>query len=178
MIGLLFFFALACTALLPNAGSPQKTDTKEPSPTRTTAPLGYAKSNPVPLRKDFIIDEMSISVAYVVSPADQMMEVASSYNPSPDPGNRYIFVNLSVVCKKAKDPCHMSGYEFGVWDSVGAPHSPETFVIGVTGLFDPYDFRAGSTKSGFLVFQAPLDDNRLVMKYSGYSQEIFFALYE
>jgi hypothetical protein len=120
---------------------------------------------------------MIIVVKGVISPADDKVLQANMFNPTSEPNMRYIFVDISVTCKKATDDkCIILGYEFSVIDTNGVTHDME-FIAGVSGKFEGGEFYGGATKTGYFIFNVPKDDNGLIMKYSSVISEAYMSLY-
>ncbi len=165
--------SLACGSPTPEVTVPeQESNTSEeapaPAPAATEAPkpLGSARSNPAPLGSEVAISNMTIVVTEVVAPANNIVAEGNMFNSTPEPGNEYIFVNISVMCTKSADEtCNLSGFEFSLIDSAGITHDAEIFIAGVSGLFEGGEFYGGSTKTGYLPFLAPESDLSAIIKF-------------
>jgi len=168
VITLLFIFILACSGSTPEVKLPNQSTTQtQGQPTNSSKPIGSARSNPAPLGSEVTIDNMAILVKEVVSPADDIVVKGNMFNSTPDPSSRYILVNILVTCKKSTDDkCNLLGFEFKVIDTSGVSHDVE-FVAGVAGEFEAGEFYGGATKSGYLPYMVPKNDNGLILIYSG-----------
>lgn len=182
--------SLACGSVsspqvtLPEATSPSQ-DTQpvevQPTsmpPTEAAKPLGSARSNPAPLGAQVSVDNMTFMITEVVAPANDIVREGNQFNSEPEPGQQYIFVNISATCDKGTDDtCNIGGFEFSLIDSSGITHDTELFVAGVNGLLEPGDFYGGAAKTGYLVFLAPEGDEGLILKYEAlFGGEAYFAL--
>lgn len=169
---------------LPEATSPsQDTQSVEEQPTsipptEVPKPLGSARSNPAPLGAQVSVDNMTFMITEVIAPANDIVREGNQFNSEPEPGQQYIFVNISTTCDKGTDDtCNLFGFEFSLIDSSGITHDAELFVAGVNGLFEPGEFYGGATKTGYLVFLVPEGDESLILKYEAlFVGEAFFAL--
>jgi hypothetical protein len=196
---------LACASTTPEVKTPtqpqsgnqeasptlSQTESQETSPTQELSanpttppatdapkPLGSARSNPAPIGSEVNVDEYTIKVTDIVVPADAIVKKGNSFNSKPEPGNQYIFVNTAATCNKSTDEsCSLAGFEFSLIDSAGIAHDPEIFIAGVDGLFEPGEFFGGATKTGYIPFIVPIDDTKLILRYSGIlGSDAYFAI--
>jgi hypothetical protein len=123
--------------------------------------------NAVALGSEAAVDDMSIVVTEIVSPADEIVAKGNKFNATLEPNSVFIMVNTTVTCKKAaSEKCLLVGNEFKVIDSAGVFHR-HVYTLGVDGIFIPGEFKGGAVLKGYLIFQVPVGDNKLVMRYSG-----------
>ena len=162
---------------LPSEGATQPVVAPADTPTEIPKPLGSARSNPAPVGAEVVIDDMAIKITEIVAPANDIVAAGNQFNTVPEAGNIYIFLNLSITCNKSTDAtCSILGFEFSVIDSGGITHDSEFFLAGVSGLFESGEFYGGATKTGYVAFIVPEGDTGLIMKYSNFISEAFFAL--
>jgi hypothetical protein len=181
---LLFFFLLlliiscTCSGSTPVVNPPDQSGQQEQNQsTNPQKPLGSARSNPAPIGYEVTIDNMVIVVKGVISPADDTVIQANMFNPTSEPNMVYIFVDISITCKKTTDEkCSILGFEFSVIDSNGVSHDI-AFVAGVSSEFEGGEFYGGATKTGYFIYNVPKDDNKLILEYSSIISEAYLALY-
>jgi hypothetical protein len=157
-------------------------DGNTPAPAQTTIPAKTSASpaiNAVALGSEADADGMAILVTEVVSPANDIVAKGNKFNATLEPNSLFIMVNITVTCKKtAAEKCLLVGNEFKVIDSSGVFHR-HVYTLGVDGIFIPGEFKGGEALKGYLIFQVPVGDDKLVMRYSGNTGgEANLALYK
>ncbi len=121
----------------------------------------------VSLGSEATADDMSIVVTEVVSPADDIVAAGNKHNATLEPNSVFIMVNVTVTCRKAAaEKCLLVGNEFKVIDSAGVFHR-HVYTLGVDGIFLPGEFKGGEALKGYLIFQAPIGDKKLILRYAG-----------
>ncbi len=133
-----------------------------------TKPLKTAAAvSGAPLGSEAAADDMSIVVTEVVSPADRIVAAGNKHNATLEPNSLFIMVNVTVTCKKAAaEKCLLVGNEFKVIDSAGVFHR-HVYTVGVDGIFLPGEFKGGDALKGYLIFQVPIGDKKLILRYAG-----------
>jgi hypothetical protein len=178
IILLLLIISCTCSGSTPMVNPPDQSNQQGQSqPTNPEKPVGAARSNPAPIGYEVTIDNMAITVKGLISPADDTVKQANMFNSTSEPNMIFVFVDISITCKKATDDqCSVLGYEFSVIDSNGVDHD-NAFAAGISGEFESGEFYGGATKSGYFVYNVPKDDNKLILKYSSFVSEAYLALY-
>jgi hypothetical protein len=153
------------------AAPPAATATERPAPTPTTAPLGSSRSNPAPVGAEVTINDMTMKIIEVTRPADDIVAAGNMFNATPEPGNEYIMVTISVVCNKSSDvTCQLNSYlDFKLTGSSGSVRDPE-IIVGVAGLLgDPLEdtefFGGATVTGGTSIFEVAQDETDLILIY-------------
>ena len=120
-----------------------------------------------PLGSEATADDMAIVVTEIVSPADTIVAAGNKHNATLEPNSVFIMVNVTVTCKKAAaEKCLLVGNEFKVINSAGVFHR-HVYTLGVDGIFLPGEFKGGEALKGYLIFQVPIGDKKLILRYAG-----------
>ncbi len=103
------------------------------------------------------------------------------FNPTPEPGNEYILVKVTITCNAASsDKCSLFPMtELQIVTSPGVLIQPTLFVAGMTGMMEPSQQLFGGAKiSGGLVYSVPKNDSGLILSYDSIfpSYQAFLAL--
>lgn len=144
--------------------------TPEPSPTfalPTVTPTSTLPPfEPVAPGEEGWANGMAMRVEGLTRPADAIVERSNSFNPSPGPGQEYIFVELAITCEKSEgETCLYS--PLINFDLLGdaARYVPQVIMLDVPGLLEGGEIAAGERVSGDLVFVIDQDETDLVLMY-------------
>ena len=156
--------------------SPTNTPTTRPTP---TAELGTRRDNPAPVGSTVTVDDMELAVISILRPADSIVKAGNMFNTEPEPGNEYIFVNVSVKCvKQSTETCSISTFNFKMVGSLGIKYDAEWFLTGVKGLLEDTDFYGGTQLTGDLAFIVGIDEQDLLLMYEPYWEDPFYLAIE
>jgi hypothetical protein len=170
---LLVLTSLACGGTTPEVRIPEGTSqpggpaaTTPSEPVATTAPLGASRSNPAPAGAEVTINQMTMSVVEVVRPADAVVAAGNPFNPTPEPGNQFVLVGISIACNRSgDDTCTVNTFlDFALTGSSGSVREPR-IIAGVPELSDHAEFFGGAATRGGMVFEVGEDETDLVLIY-------------
>jgi hypothetical protein len=109
---------------------------------------------------------MTLLVKEPVIAGDDVVRNGKWFNPTPEPGSRYVLVSIAARCNRGQgQTCNLSALSFKLVDSSGVAHNPSIFLAGVPGQLEAGEFFGGAQKSGYVVFLLPEGDSALVLKY-------------
>jgi len=168
---------LACGRAVPVV-VPRSSQPTAPVAEATLPPQGSSRFNPAPPNMEVQIDDMSLSIADVVFPADAAVRDGSLWNPTPEPEADYIFVGIAATCDlPSESSCRLSGLEFTLVDAAGMGHNPRLLIAGVPGKFEGSEFFGGATKQGYLIFVVEGEPADYLLKYEAlFGGEAYLAL--
>ncbi len=159
---------------------PNPTSQAEPSPLPTvipTVPVGTSRSNPAPVGSEIIVDNMGFIVTGVVRPADSIVSSGNMYNEVPAAGKEYMFVTLSVTCKKTSDQqCTLSSYNLKALGSDGILIDQSIMLAGVDGLLESFGttFYGGANVTGNIAFTVTQGDTSILLVYQPFLGDSFY----
>ena len=155
---------------------PEPTSPAESTPTATML-FGNTRSNPAPFGSSVLVEGMEFLVTGVVRPADSIVSKGNYFNYKPATGEEWLFVKLSVTCKKPSDQhCILSidslkvlGSDGILVDGLGA--------AGVDGLLQDITFYGGAKVTGNTPFIVTKGDKSILLVYqSSLGDSFYFAL--
>ena len=146
-----------------------KTNQAAGLPQFSTTPIsGFVIPTPRPpgrVGEEVTVGQVAIRVTGVVRPANARVSRASIYQGLEE-GKEYLLVDISVRCLSAKEPCHLTEFDFGVRSASGQ-ETPAEFASRFSGLqlFEGGAIAAGQSMSGSLVFVIDKNDQGLKLYY-------------
>ena len=138
-------------------------------PQFSTTPIsGFAFPTPRPtghIGEEITVGEVAIRVTGVSRAASARVAGVGTYQ-SLQQGEEYLLVKVLVRCLSAKEPCHVTEFDFGVRSASGRDTSAE-FTSSSSGLqvFEGGTIAAGQSMSGSLVFIIRQNDRGFKLYY-------------
>lgn len=147
-----------------NTDTPDSTDI--PS-TATTSPAGTTRDLPLPKGTTVEIGgDITLVIADVVRPADDIVETANSLNVNPESSQEYIQVTVVLNCQKdASDKCLFTISSLQAVGADGNVIDPSFGIVGIEGELESGEFFGGSTRTGKLFYLVPKGDPSVVLFY-------------
>ncbi len=165
----------------PVSTSPAAGATPEPSASRPTATPDLPSTSsrptvtatptlppfdPVAPGEEGWANGMAMRVEGLTRPADAIVKRGSTLNPSPDPGQEYIFVELAITCERSEgETCLYSPLINFKLLGEEMRYTPQIFLTNVPGLLEGGELAASERVSGDLVFVIDQDETDLVLMY-------------
>ena len=137
--------------------TPYSTPTVPPTPVQGSVPPGDVA----------YVNDMAIVLEDATRPADEIVMNANTLNVTPDPGEEYVLVHISITCPREEtaDPCIFSPLLNFRLIGADSAYSPKILLMDVPGLLEGGEVRGGATVSGALAFVVKQDETDLTLMY-------------
>lgn len=137
-------------------------------------PFGNTISNPAPVGSSILVEGMEFTGTGMVRPADSIVSKGNYFNYKPATGEEWLFIKLSVTCKKTSDEhCILSTNSFKALGSNGILVDG-LGAAGVDGLLQDTTFYGGANVTGNLSFVVTKGDKSLLLVYQSTLGDSFY----
>jgi hypothetical protein len=136
--------------------------------------FGNTRSNPAPVGSSVLVEGMQFIVTGMVRPADSIVSKGNYFNYKPATGEEWLFIKLSVTCKKTSDEhCVLSTNSFKALGSNGILIDG-LGAAGVDGLLQDTTFYGGANVTGNLSFVVTIGDKSILLVYQSTLGDSFY----
>jgi len=157
-----------------NLADEQEEPTATPVPTETPEP-GLSLSSPAPMGTEVSTPNFTFLVNEVTQPANDIVAAGNPFNTSPETGQEYLMVNLTVTCDT--EDCEFFPTNFDVIGSAGIGYDTEFFISGVEGMLENTEMLQGGSVTGLLFFIVGQNDSNFALRWDPiFGDSVYLAL--
>jgi len=166
LVSIVLVLACSCPASQVIVSTP----TNSPFGTSIAQPpesLGTSRDNPAPFGSSITVHSITIKVDQTTRPANEFLTSSNVFYLTPEPGNEYLLVELSITCNlPSNEKCSLiPPVEFQAVTSAGNVINV-TPLIELSGQFEfGVELFGEASTTGKLLYEVPQDDENIILLY-------------